>query len=169
MSISIYDKAKVIEKDNVKTYILKCGSKNCFSNPYQYTIDNNLHDKYMRGTTRESDWSIVAKGNGRMADTRLNCPTSGVYGKIRFGNKMNIALFFDKVKPTKYEDLDDEQKKNFDSLQGMYIGYEWIDLDNIDEKHAFSPVSNYCGNETIMTPDNSKEYNGRRYWHLDNL
>jgi hypothetical protein len=169
MSISIYDKGKVIVKDNVKTYILKCGSKNCFSLPYQWTVDNNLHDKYMRGQTRESDWSIVAKGNGRLADTYLNCPTGHVYGKIRFGNKTNMALSFDKMKPTAYEDLDEEQKRNFDRLSGMYINHEWIDLDNIQDKWKFEPVHNYCGTEFVMTDENSKEYKGKKYWNLHNL
>ncbi len=60
MAIEIYDKAKVIKKDGVKFYLLKNGSKNCFTVGGQRIIDNNFRSKFIVRDSRDSNWHVVA-------------------------------------------------------------------------------------------------------------
>lgn len=178
MAIEIYDKAKVIKKGDTVYYLLKGGSKNCYTLPYQTRINNDLRNEYMRRESRESDWTCVCYGSifdhseQRVAHTCYNCPTSYVYGQIRFGNKKNIALFWAKTTPADYETLDDIQKYNFDKIVQQSKEYSFS-LDNIPESKFFKHTHNYCGREFTINGGNvnnyAKAYNGRIYWDLDNL
>lgn len=173
MAIEIYDKAKVIKKDTKYYYLVKQGSKNSFTNPYQYVIGDDLRDKYMLGTSRDSTWYVIAEGGqeeynaDKIAYTNWNCSTSHVYGKIKFGNKKNIALALVKTKPTLYEELDERQQNNFNAIL-RYSGDYIINLSEIPEAKQRKLVENYCGKEAKMA-EHSICYQGIEYWNLDNL
>ncbi len=176
MSIEIYDKARIVKKGDTYHYLVKWGSKNCFTCPWQHVIGDDLHDRYLQRETRDSDWHCVATSNERdwkdntIALTVWNCPTSYVCGRIRFGNGKNIALYFAKKKErvtTDYNDLDEEQQKNVDKI----ITWEYsnrIDLGNIPEEKKGKSAITYCGN-TFIIGANLKTYAGQYYWDLDNL
>jgi len=132
MGIQIYDKADKIEKDGTVYYFVKDGSKNCFS--FGSRIGKDWFQEYPQREVRESDWKLVATKKvgsyGKIADTNLNCPTSYIYGRIMFGNKYNIALYLDKKKTIKFEDLQEQQQYNVSIIIDRYSTSEWvIDLD----------------------------------------
>jgi hypothetical protein len=180
MAIDIYDSAKIVKKGNVYYYFVKNGSKNCFTCPFQYVVDNNFRDKFIRGSSRESNWRLIAYGSqkevidDKIADTSWNCPTSYYYGEIRFGNKKNISLFFvkNKSKILDYNLLDSEQQKNIDNEIEYYLtelkGEYTIDLEYIEEKNRMKEIIYYCGEEYNLL-NNYIDYKDKRYWDLDNL
>lgn len=179
MAIEIYDKAKIIKKDNTYYYFLKNGSKNCFTCPFQTIVDNNFNNKFIRRQTRESNWHVIAISNyddfksNKIADTNWNAPTSWYYGQIRFGNKKNIALFFSKTKPINYDILSINQQYNIDNYINYYINELMlkytIDLGKIDDKNKMKPIQTYCNDEPILLDNNYIIFNGKKYWDLDNL
>lgn len=181
MAIEIYDKAKIIKKDNRYYYFLKNGSSNSFTCPFQTIVDNNFNNKFIIRQARDSDWHLIAIGNyedvneDKIADTLWNAPTSYYYGQVRFGNKKNIALYFvkSKNKIIDYDLLSNIQKYNIDKNILYYVeglkGKYTIDLGNIQEKDKMLPIQTYCGNNPILLEDNFITYNGRKYWDLDNL
>lgn len=174
MSISLYDAAKKIKKDDTTYFMVKSGSKNCFIMGGQRIIDNNLHSKWTRGETRESDWSIIAKTkrNIPLAVTNWNAPVSYLYGRIQFGNGYNVALYLDRKEATPYEELDLEQQDNFDELLAhaeqvdtKYLD-SMIDLDqypDLPERKQYQPEHTYCGKEMYVN-GNHTTYQGRIYW-----
>lgn len=180
MSIEIYDKAKIIRKDGIYYYMLKHGSRNSFTCGGQSILDDNFRNKFIQRDSRDSTWHIIAKGNvqdylnGRIADTYWNATTAMVYGRICFGNKKNIALYFIKTKPLDfYRDLDSSQQINV----GKLITYSedekrgkpyTIDLSAIDSRRALKSEYEYCG-ETMQLLPHSLNYNGKNYWNVDNL
>lgn len=179
MAIEIYSKAKVVKKDNNYYFLLKSGSKNTFFAP-QIVIDDDLRDKRICGG-RAIEWRIIAVGNEENAKnialTSWNAPTGSIYGRIDFGDKLNIALWFFKNinKAIDYNSLDYIQKQNFDSLLSRYNSYKaenpshWqIDLANISDRQAFSSKHEYCGKEYSIA-GNSKTYKGFVFWQLNNL
>jgi len=183
MAIEIYDKASIIKKDNKVYWFVKYGSKNCFTCPYQTITDNTWHNKFLRGQSRDSHWSLVAYGtqkeleNDKIANTWLNSPTSEVYGQIRFGDKKNMALWFvkNKDKSLNYKELDEEQQRNIDSLLTYYNedqkNMAWaVDLTgDIPEKKQYMPEITYCDNKYYVLDGYSTSYAGRVFWSLDNL
>jgi hypothetical protein len=183
MAIEIYDKASIVKKDDKVYWFVKYGSKNCFTCPYQTVTDDTWHNKFLRGQSRDSHWSLVAYGaqkeldNDKIASTWLNSPTSEVYGQIRFGNHLNIALWFvkNKDKILKYEELDEEQQRNIDGLLSYYAenknNVSWaIDLSGeIPAGKQYEPEIEYCGNKYYVLDGHSVSYDGRVYWSLDNL
>lgn len=169
MSIQLYDRGAVIIRNNTKHYLVKHGSKNSFTCPYQTRTDNHFKRQYLRREARDSDWHVVARGEGKMADTSWNAPTGYIYGRILFGNKYNIALYLDKVKPIDYETLSEEQKYNVDVILNWYVGKGCvIDLADIKPEQKMKDVHNYCGKEFHLA-ENSVTYKGKTYWKLDNL
>jgi len=179
MAINIYDSAKKIQKEDTTFFLIKCGSKNCFTYPYQRLVDNDLHYKTSQRETRESDWSCVAKTktNKRMAITRWNCPTGSIYGRIQFGNKYNIALYLDRKKTTLYEELDDMQQKVFDDIvmssENVDEKYSdsLLDLDknhDIPEPKRYKTTHDYCG-RVFDIKNYLKRYEGHSYWKCENL
>lgn len=181
MAIEIYDKAKIIKKDDVYYYFLKNGSKNSFTCPFQTIVDNNFNNKFIIRQTRDSNWHLIAIGrkneveSDKIAETKWNAPTSWYYGEIRFGNKKNIALYFAKMKNKiiDYYLLSEIQKENINKEIEYYInelkGKYTIDLGNIQEKDKMLPIQTYCGNNPVLLEDNFITYNGKKYWDLDNL
>jgi hypothetical protein len=169
MSIQIFDKAAIIKKDGVKHFMVKYGSKNSFTCHKQQRIDNHFRSQYLRRQARDSDWRVIAQGDGKMANTIWNAPTSYIYGCIMFGNKRNIALYLDKVKPVCYEELDKEQNANFDKILNWYTDKNHvIDLANIKDEQKYKEVYEYCGNQTRLIDHNIK-HDKCIYWNLDNL
>lgn len=168
MSIEMYDKAKVIIKDDIKYFLLKYGSKNTFICGGQMITDNDLHHKYISRDVRDSHWSIIAYGSGYMADTYWNAPTGSVYGRIHFGDKKNMAYYMDRVKPIPFEELDAEQQSVFIGLIPTPDNEYVIDLENIPENKKVKYVSDYCGTQERIE-DFAKYHNERAYWNLDNL
>jgi hypothetical protein len=180
MSIEIYDKAKIVKKDGRYHYFVKNGSKNSFTCGGQTIKDNNFRNKFIKHQTRDSDWHMIAHGDSeafetdKIADTEWNCPTSNVYGQIRFGNKLNIALYFakNKSKVLDYDKLDDIQKSNISSLINYALrddNKEWtIDLSDIPENKRHKEIVNYCGKE-FRRFQNYTDYGEKIYWLLDNL
>lgn len=185
MSISLYDSAKKIEKDGTIYSMVKSGSKNCQIYGGQRIIDNNLRSKWTVNDTRESDWSVIAKTttNAPLANTMWNCPTSSIYGRILFTTGLNIALYLDKKEPTRYEDLDDDQQRNFNYLLDYAEGIDEQYMDSLinldsplpEHKRLKNDVS-YCGKEFSIkdhgktaTKDTHNPLYGYVYWNLDNL
>ncbi len=180
MAIDIYDSAKIVKKDNTYYYFVKNGSKNCFTCPFQYIVDNNFRDKFIKGSSRESNWHLIAYGTekeviaDKIADTNWNCPTSRYYGVVKFGNKKNIALFFvkNKNRVIDYCLLDDEQKKNIDSKINHYLtelkGEYTIDLSDIQDEDKMEEITNYCSEKHNLL-DSYIDYKDKRYWDFDNL
>lgn len=188
MSIEIYDKAKIIHKDNRFYFLLKHGSKNSYTCAHQKIVDDKLHNKYIKRDSRDSHWSIIAEGNedaltsNTIGDTSWNAPTSSVYGQIRFGNHKNIALWYARNKHnwTDYAQLDEVQQKNFDSILSWYsqrkenlkdsdIASPWtINLDNIHTDQKLKVSQEYCG-ETYNIAQHSIVYEGMPFWDFDNL
>ena len=174
MAIEIYDNAKIVKKGNTYYYLLKHGSKNCFNYGGQTVIDNNFKNKLIRGLARESVWRVVAVGscddviNNKIAETELNCPTSYVYGRIRFGNKKNIALYFvkNKNKIIDYDTCDEEQRANIDSI--ILRCNNAIRLGQIKDAEAMKEKINYCNKEFLLK-DNKVSFEGIDFWDLDNL
>lgn len=177
MAINIYSKAKIVKKDDIYYFMVKSGAKNCWFAPYQTIIDDDLRDK-RTGGGRAIEWEIVAHGDKQNAEnialTRWNAPTSNIYGRIDFGDGLNIALWFFKniKKAIDYISLDDMQAFNFDSLLNRYKERElsnWkIDLANISDEQAFSSKEKYCGKEFYID-GNGKVYGGFLFWQLNNL
>jgi hypothetical protein len=178
MAIEIYDRAKKIHKDGIVYYMVKWGSKNCFNCGGQNLVDNDLHSKWTQKETRESDWHVIGKRKltspAKMADTLWNATTGDYYGEVRFGNKRNIALYLDKTPLVDYNDLDMEQQANFDSTLRYSEGVDQkysnslIDLDNIPEDKKVRKLSEYAGKHWTLGL-HSKDWQGKRYWDLDNL
>lgn len=172
MSIEIYDRAKVVKKEGVFYYLVKHGSKNTFT--VGSRVDDNFRRQYPSREVRHSEWRLIAKseGVGRMGDTKWNAPTSWIYGRIMFGNKRNIALALDKMKPFDYESFDEWQKANFDSILELYAKENYaqyvIDLADIKEEQMRKATLEYCG-KTYDLNDYKVEFGGRFYWDLDNL
>jgi len=174
MAIEIYDDAKIIKKGNIYYYLLKYGSKNCFIYNGQEIIDNNFKNRFLRKNKRESDWWVVAVGscedviNNTIAKTYLNSPTSYMYGRIRFGNKKNIALYFvkNKNKVVDYDACDEEQKANIDYIIGR--SKNAIMLNQINEEDAMKDKISYCG-EDFYLKDNKLTFQGVDFWDLYNL
>lgn len=180
MGIEIYDKAAVIEKDGTIYYLVKQGSKNCSTCAWQTVTDNNFRDKYLRGEARESDWHLIAYGTpdeherGTIGETWWNCPTSTVYGQIRFGNKLNIAYYLARQTPKPFEAFDAEQRRNIEAviqygLDNPRYNIALSQIDALDESKRFSDEVWYCGDPVRITPETSTVFNGRQYWALDNL
>lgn len=185
MAIEIYDKAKIVKKDGMYYYLLKHGSKNTFTSPYQTVIDDNLNNKFLRGESRSSDWRVIAYGTEKahiarsIANTSWNAPTGAIYGEIRFGDKLNIALWYAKniFKTVHYETLTDRQKANFDDILSWHetqkLDYEnngrhsaWcINLDDVDKEQKMKEV--YEGGYVLR--QHEIIYDDRPYWQLDNL
>lgn len=174
MSISLYDAAKKIKKDGTTYFLLKSGSKNCFTYGGQRIIDNDLRDKWTRGETRESDWSVIAKTtrNIPLAVAHWNAPVSHLYGRIQFGNGYNVALYLDRKEATPYEQLDEQQQRNFDQLlaHAETVEEKWldsmIDLDkypDLPENKLYKTEHTYCGREMYVN-GNHTTYQGRIYW-----
>ena len=89
-----------------------------------------------------------------------------------FGNQKNIALYFANSKITQYDELDEEQQSNVDSIL-RYATSEnpeyWINFDTaIPERRQYKAEYDYCG-KNFYVLDNSIGYEGRVYWNLDNL
>lgn len=174
MAIEIYDKGKVIRKDGKLYFLIKHGSKNSFTLPNQRVVGDNLFNKFLRKETRDSDWEIIATGTSQegILDSLYNCPTSSVYGKIRFGNKKNMACYLAKVKVDEYSELLDEQRINFNRLFPMFSDSKGdergIDLDNLKDNQKMKEKVEYCG-KTFELKDNFKIMFGRKCWNLDNL
>jgi hypothetical protein len=179
MAIEIYDKARIVKKDDVFFYFLKNGSKNCFICPFQSIIDNNFNNKFIRRQSRESNWHLIAIGDNeavkqnKIADTHWNAPTSSYYGRIAFGNHKNIALFFAKSRVWNYDLLSETQKINIDHEIKYYVNeekMEWtIDLRKpLEDKNRMKEKIEYCGKEFNLA-ENCLEYAGKKYWDLDNL
>jgi hypothetical protein len=178
MSIEIYNKAKIIKKDDKYYYFLKHHSKNDCICGGQVIVDDNFNNKYIARNSRAGSWSIKAIGNeetyknNTIAKTEWNCPTSYVYGQIMFGNKKNIALYWVKCKVENYNDFTDEQKYNI----GESIKYAEndgkkyvIDLTDIKENELMKKEHFYCDDTPILIENNYIKYNGQIYWNLDNL
>lgn len=179
MAIELYDKAKVIKKDNKYYYFLKHGSKNSFTCRGQSILDNNFRNKFICRDSRDSHWMITAIGGEKeyqeqaIANTYWNTTTSQVYGKIAFGNKKNIALYYVKTPAQDfYTDFDDRQRANIDKLiayaENCRKEFAPIDLANIDEARKFKAHYEYCGKPVVLE-GNSLSYKGKIYWNLDNL
>lgn len=174
MAINLYDSAKKISKDGTTYMLVKSGSKNCFDVPGNRIIDNNLHTKYTRGETRESDWSVIAKTkhNRPMAVTQWNCPLSQIYGKVQFGNRYNIALYLDRLAPVDFNELDEEQQTNFNIIlsRSQDVDQQYmdsiIDLDlypDLPENKQYKTEHEYCGHK-MYVGSNHTTYRGRIYW-----
>ena len=180
MAIEIYDSAKIVKKGDKYYYFLKSGSKNCFVNPYQYVINNDFNNKFIKRQTRESSWNLIAIANEKevkensIAKTEWNAPTCEYYGQVKFGNKKNIALFFvkNKNKITDYNLLNSIQKNNIDKIINYYNEDNnkkyVIFLDDIQEKDKTKEIVEYC-EEYFNIKDNYIEYNNIKFWDLDNL
>ena len=172
MSIEIYDKAEVVQKDDTFYYLIKYGSKNCFTCRYQLVIDNKFNNKFLKRETRDSFWTVIATGgieeykNKAIANTIWNCPTSEAYGKVKFGNKNNMALYFAKSRPFCYELLDPTKRCNISKILSQ--SGKVIDLKNIDTNKSVKSKVNYCDKEFLLD-DNFVLYDGKKYWNLDNL
>lgn len=170
MSIEMYDRAAVIKKDGTNYYMVKHGSKNTFN--IGRRTSNDFRPEYKQRESRCSDWRVVAKGEGKMADTSWNAPTGWIYGRIQFGNKRNIALYLDKQKPRDFENFDEVQQGEIASIIDGYNKpnrAEWvIDLKNIKPEKQVKTEHEYCGNVTRLA-DHAEQYEGRDYWSLDNL
>lgn len=164
----MYDRAAVVKKGNRYNYLVKHGSKNTFS--IGRRIGNDFRPQYMQREARDSRWHLVAisEGVGRMADTKWNAPTAWIYGRISFGNKRNIALYLDKVKPIRYEDLDEAQRVGLDSVLATYERENYaeyvIDLADIKEEQE-----RHSQHGDKQLEDYNIEFEGRLYWDLDNL
>lgn len=173
MSIELYDRAAVIKKDGVKYYLVKHGSKNSFTCPGQYRTDGNFKRQYLRREARDSDWHLVAYGDGYMSDTSWNAPTGYIYGRIAFGNKRNIALALDKMKPRDYESYDEEQRANIDKLlnHAKDIGYKYsVNLaGEIPSNDLVKVIHNQGTERELRMYDHKIDFEGRSYWNLDNL
>ena len=182
MAIEIYDKAKIVKKDDKYYYLLKYGSKNSFTCGGQSVMDDNFNMKYLHRDNRDSHWSVIAIGNeedyknDRIADTYWNSPTSEVYGRIRFGNGYNIALYFAKVrkagKTILFERLTEQQQSNLRGTLEHGEKSDWtINLSDIPERRKFKNIIEYCGKkfELASVFDNLVTFLGRGYWKLNNL
>ena len=62
MAIEIYDKAKIIKKDNKYYYFLKNGSSNSFTCPFQTIVDEDFNNKFIR---RQTEIAIALNTIGR--------------------------------------------------------------------------------------------------------
>lgn len=176
MSIEIYNKAKVIKKDDKYFYFLKYHSKNDCVCGGQVIVDDNFNDKYIRRNSRSGSWSVKAHGGqaeyeaDKISETDWNCPTCYVYGQIRFGNKKNIALYWTKTKPIDYYSLTEMQQKNvLESIVWYFKSDYQCNLSNIPEKNRFKAVHTYCSDKPITLSEGSLTYKGHIYWNLDNL
>ncbi len=179
MSIEIYNKATIIKRDNKYYYFLKYHSKNDCICGGQVIIDDNFNNKFIRRNSRAGSWSVKAIGREKehkenaIHKIYFNCPTCHVYGKIQFGNRKNIALYWIKTKVKNYVDFTDEQRGNIDSLIGYAESEEGkkyvIDLANIREDQKFKAVHSYCDDKVITLARGSKTYKGMIFWDLDNL
>ncbi len=174
MAIEIYDSAKIVEKNGIYYYLLKNGSKNTTTCPYQYVIDNNFDRKFLRKETRSSSWKVVAIGNKEaveknlIANTKYNCPQAYMYGEIRFGNGKNIARYYVGLhyhnKILKYEELTHSQQLNFNQiLSWAEDNHRKIDLNNIkDEQKTFTEYE--YGNEKMSLETSHSFYKGIKFW-----
>ncbi len=180
MAIEIYDKAKIVKKGKKYYYFIKGGSKNDYTLSGQTITDDNFEDKFLLRSKRTSDFHLIAIGDSKavkkdkIAETYWNCPTSSVYGRIRFGNKKNIALWFvkNKDKITDYDLLNREQKKNIDKLIDYFVNERkmeyTIDLNNIEEDKEVKQKISYCDKEYLFS-NNYINYKNKKFWDLDNL
>ncbi len=176
MSIEIYSKAESIKKDGITYYFLKHHSKNDCICKHQSVIDGNFKTKFLMRDGRGGSWSIKAHApsdiyQSQIAFTKYNCPTSYMYGKIQFGNKKNIALYWRKHKVKDFKDFNEYQQLNIVSIIDRYNRPEnahYIDLSAIKAEDECKNVLEYCGKNYTMQ-DNSIEYKGQHYWDLDNL
>jgi hypothetical protein len=178
MAIEIYDKAKVIKKDGTFYFFVKWGSKNCFTCPGQTVYDDNFHRKFLSREVRDSDWYCVAKGKEQatILKSSWNCPTSSVYGVIRFGNGKNIASYLAKTAAVPYETLDSVQQGAVDgfisTLEDHIAKAEWlggnIDLDAMKPEQEMKIVHGYCGTDFKIV-DHLKNVLGYPAWDLNNL
>ena len=185
MSIEIYDKAEIVKKGETYYYFLKNGSKNCFTCPNQTIVANDFNNKYLRGQSRESNWHIIAMGDSntvklnKIAETYFNSPTSVIYGRIQFGNKTNIALFYAKKKKIlDYDLLNETQKKNIDEKIEYNKKLKWLYTINLNEpipqeKQFKAEKQQYNYGEEKPTiykiNDYNVLYNDKQYWNLNNL
>jgi len=173
MSIELYDKGEVIQQGENVFYLLKHGSKNSFTCPYQSIIDNNFKNKYLMRQARNSNWRVIAYGKLEnhsredLSKTKWNAPTSWIYGVIRFGDKINIAKSLSKRKPKLYESFDEVQREHLDEIIG-YTYKNGIDLNNIKDGQRLKTEINYC-EKIYQLKDNSIETKNAIYWDLDNL
>lgn len=178
MSIEIYNKAKIVKKGDTFYYFLKHHSKNDCICGGQVIVDDNFNDKYIRRDSRAGSWSVQAHGgeaervSDKIADTFLNCPTSYIYGQVRFGNKKNIALYYAKQKDNyiDFENLSEMQKRNVSEKIEWYLKNErQCNLAEIPERMKTKEVHRYCDDKDIKLSEHSMTHNGRIYWNLDNL
>lgn len=170
MSIEIYDKAEVIKLNDKYVFMVKHGSKNSFTCPHQYIIDNNFKDKYIRRQSRDSSWRVIAMGKiqSSIGETNWNAPTCWIYGRVMFGDKKNIALYLAKKKAKTKLDFDQEQWKNIERI--IEYSKTFIDLDNIPENKKTQNEIEYCGQVYKLADHRTdKSYAGIYYWQLDNL
>lgn len=180
MSIEIYNKAKIVHKDGVFYYFLKHHSKNDCICAGQVITDDNFNDKFISRNSRAGSWSIKAHGteqdkdSDKIAKTDWNCPTSRVYGQIRFGNKKNIALYYAKNKHNwiDFGTLTEMQKKNVSSIIDWYNKnpeYQ-CNLSDIKPENYMRAVHTYCDDKQIKLEEhNPIHYEGHYYWNHDNL
>ena len=172
MSIEIYDKAEVIKHNNKYIFLLKHGSKNSYTCPYQYVLDNNFKSKYLRRQARDSSWRVIAIGKeqSKIADTYWNAPTAMIYGQVRFGDKKNIALYLSKIKARTQSDYSEEQWTKIQQIIAYAINSPkyHINLENIPEDKMMKRDIEYCGKMYHMN-DNVISYGTKSYWQLDNL
>jgi hypothetical protein len=178
MSIEIYQKAKIIKKDDKFYYFLRHHSKNDCLCGGQYVEDIDFRDKWISRNSRTGSWAIKAIGgieefnNKTIADTNWNCPTSEAYGRIQFGNHLNIALYWAKCKPIDFYSFDEEQQRHIQDRINYYENKAKkyvIDLKDIPEHKKVKAMSEYCGDKIEASKDNTLLYAGKTYWNLDNL
>lgn len=169
MSIEIYDKAEVIKMNDGYYFLLKHGSKNSYTCPYQTVIDNNFNRRFIRRQRRDSTWRLIAQGKEQsaIANTYWNAPTASIYGVVKFGDKKNIALYLAKKKAKTKEDYNPDQWDNIEKicLEGIP---NTIDLADIPQSKMTKRDIEYCG-KTFSITDNFKTLGTHTYWQLDNL
>jgi hypothetical protein len=76
MSIEIYDKAAIVKKSDTFYLLLKHGSKNSFMNGGQSRIEGDFRRKFHARMTRDSEWRVIAIGDGADMDAAGICPAS---------------------------------------------------------------------------------------------
>lgn len=180
MAIEIFDCAEIVKKDGEYFYFLMFGSKNCFSMPGQYVDGPRFNRRYTANGRRESNWHLVAVGGEKefqenaIAKTFWNSFPGHVYGKIRFGNRKNIALYFTnlkyKNKVLNYEDLNYLQQNTINFLIHTQRGTKFcIDLSNIPEHQGVEEEISYCEPEPYKLKDHFKVVHGIKFWDLNVL
>lgn len=173
MAIELYDKAEVIERGEMVYYFLKSGSKNDFICSGQTIVGPDFMPKFITRQVRSSCWRLVAYGtlqdhkSGRIGYTKYNCPTSYMYGQIKFGDRLNIALWFAKRKPKLYHNYSPTQQEKIDWIINNFKESA-INLSSMSTKDVQQTFHEYCGKTYIIGP-NKTEYNNHYYWQLNNL